>query len=155
MVPKTKSSLGTVPVSRFQYKNQVKNRSSIKIKPRNDFRNKIKRLETVNYLYIEGNRQNCFCRYFYNFLKSRDDVLPLVELLQNRRGTAMVPRRKFCDKRDPCFSRCNHIFCVKPPRIFVFPEHTWNQPRIWSISGAFGEELVSGILVFSFTIGLY
>jgi hypothetical protein len=33
----------------------------------------------------------------------------------------MVPRRKFCDKRDPCFSRCNHISRVKPPRIFCIP----------------------------------
>src|SRR2546429_3405349 len=49
-----------VPVSiksRIDPVNKIKSRNgpSIKIKPRNDFRNKIKRLETVNYLYIEGN----------------------------------------------------------------------------------------------------
>src|SRR2546429_6540815 len=43
--------------SRIEPVNKIKSRNgpSIKIKPRNDFRNKIKRLETVNYLYIEGN----------------------------------------------------------------------------------------------------
>jgi hypothetical protein len=51
-----------VPVSiksRIDPVNKIKSRNgpSIKIKPRNDFRNKIKRLETVNYLYIEGNRK--------------------------------------------------------------------------------------------------
>ena len=64
MVPKTKSSPGTVPVSRFQYKNhrsreqdQVQERSQYQDQAQERFQEQDQRLETVNYLYIEGNRK--------------------------------------------------------------------------------------------------